>query len=315
MKNNSVVKNISLTPVNDIFHENTYTQNGETAGKIMEIPLTELYPFANHPFRVSDDEKMQETVESIECYGVLTPGVVRPRANGGYELIAGHRRKRACEIAGLETMPVIVRELDDDEAVILMVDSNLQRETLLYSERAFAYKMKCDAIKRQSGRPPKEKGSQIGNHFAGRKTYEIIGDESGESKNQIYRYIRLTELLPELLDMADEKKLAFSPAVELSYLMKEEQTILLDIMAKEEAVPSLSQAKRMKKHSQEGSLTEAVIDEIMCESREETMKVTFTGEKLKKYFPEFTTPQRMEEIIVKLLENWLKHKSVKPHNE
>ena len=174
--------------------------------------------------------------------------------------------------------------------------------------------MKCEAVTRQLGRPPKEKGSQIGNHFAGKKTYEIVGDESGESKNQIYRYIRLTELLPELLEMTDIKRLGFSPAVELSYLTKEEQTVLLDIMAKEEAVPSLSQAKRMKKHSQEGSLTEAVIDEIMCEQREEVMKVTFTSERLKKYFPGFVTPQKMEETIIMLLENWLKHKERKQQN-
>ena len=307
MKNN--VKDIKLTSYDDIFQ----TDKGHNE-KIVEIPLTELHTFANHPFRITDDEKMQETAESIRQYGVLTPCIARPRADGGYELIAGHRRKRACELAGIETMPIIIRELDDDEAIILMVDSNIQRETLLYSERAFAYKMKYEAIRRQSGRPPKEKGSQIGNHFAGRKTYEIVGEESGESKNQIYRYIRLTELVSELLDMVDEKRLGFSPAVELSYLTKDEQTVLLDIMAKEEAIPSLSQAKRMKKHSQDGSLTETVIDEIMCEQREEVMKVTFTSERLKKYFPGFVTPQKMEETIIMLLENWFKHKEKKQQN-
>jgi ParB family chromosome partitioning protein len=305
----SNVNDISLTSYDEIFRTDE-VRDSEILEKIKEIPLAELHSFQNHPFKVRDDAEMQDTAESIAKYGVLTPCIARVRADGGYELIAGHRRKRACEIAGLETMPVIVWDLDDDEATIIMVDSNLQRETVLFSERAFAYKMKLEAIKRRAGRPLKN-STQVGQDFKNKLSVEIIAEQSGESRNQIQRYIRLTELIKELLDMADSRKIAFNPAVELSYLTNEEQTILLDIMAKEEAVPSLAQAHRMKKHSQSGTLTEEIIDEIMCDRKPEIMKVTFTSERLKKYFPGFATPQEMEETIIKLLESWLISKNKK----
>lgn len=311
MKNSSV-KNIALDSYDDIF-KNDEARKDAVREKVMEIPLAELFPFENHPFRVCDDEAMKDTAESIEKYGVLVPGIARLRKGGGYELIAGHRRKRGCELAGKETMPVLIRELDDDEAVIIMVDSNLQRETLLFSEKAFAFKMKLEAIKRQTGRPPKENGFQAGNHSSGKKSCELIAEQTGESKNQIYRFIRLTELTTELLDMVDRKKIAFNPAVELSYLNKEEQTLLLDAIAKEEATPSLSQAQRLKKYSQEGKLTSDVMDAIMTEEKREVMKVTFSGERLKKYFPKTFTPRQIEDTIIKLLENWQKNQSQR-HN-
>jgi len=273
----------------------------------MEIALTELHPFKNHPFKVLDDDRMADTAESIKEYGVLVPAIARPREDGGYELVAGHRRKRGCELAGLETMPVIVRNLDDDAATIIMVDSNIQRENILPSERAFAYKLKLDAMKRQVGRPSKENGSQVGNHLSGRKSSDIMAEQMGESKNQIFRYIRLTELIPELLDMVDAKKIAINPAVELSYLKPDEQTMLLEAMDSEQATPSLSQAQRLKKFSQEGKLSLDVMTAIMSEEKKgELDKVTLTGDKLKKYFPKSYTPQQMEQTILKLLEQWQK---------
>lgn len=275
--------------------------------KVMEIPLTELFPFKDHPFKVIDNEAMFDTAESVKQYGVLVPAIARPRDEGGYELVAGHRRKRACELAELETMPVIVRNLDDDAATIIMVDSNLQRDTLLPSERAFAFKMKLSAMKRQAGRPSKENGSQVGNNISGRKSSDILAEQMGESKNQIFRYIRLTELTPELLSMVDEKKIAFNPAVELSYLKKEEQADLLEAMDMEQATPSLSQAQRLKKFSAEGKCTLEVMCAIMSEEKKgELDKVTLTGDKLRKYFPKSYTPQKMEETIIKLLEGWQK---------
>jgi len=273
----------------------------------MEIALTELHPFKNHPFKVLDDDRMADTAESIKEYGVLVPAIARPREDGGYELVAGHRRKRGCELAGLETMPVIVRNLDDDAATIIMVDSNIQRENILPSERAFAYKLKLDAMKRQVGRPSKENGSQVGNHLSGRKSSDIMAEQMGESKNQIFRYIRLTELIPELLDMVDVKKIAINPAVELSYLRPDEQTMLLEAMDSEQATPSLSQAQRLKKFSQEGKLSLDVMTAIMSEEKKgELDKVTLTGDKLKKYFPKSYTTQQMEQTILKLLEQWQK---------
>lgn len=299
----SNVKNLILTSYDDIFQTD---ECREEAGheKVMEIPLTELHSFKNHPFKVKDDDAMQDMVESVKKSGILVPIVARPDGNGGYELIAGHRRKRACELAGIETMPVLLRNLDDDEAVLVMVDSNIQREELLFSEKAYAYKMKMDAIKRQAGRPPRENSSQIGVHSFGSKSYEIIGEQVGESKNQVFRYIRLTELIHGLMEMVDGKKISFNPAVELSYLSNEEQELLLDAIAKEEATPSLSQAQRMKKFSQEGKLTGDVINAIMCEQKKDDIKVTFTSSHLKKYFPASSTPQEMEKIIIRLLENW-----------
>ncbi|MFT8889883.1 MAG: ParB/RepB/Spo0J family partition protein [Ethanoligenens sp.] len=302
----SSVKNISLNSYDDIFStEEARADAGRE--KVMEIPLAELFPFKNHPFKVLDDTAMQDTAESIKEHGILVPAIARPREGGGYELISGHRRKRGCELAGLTTMPIIVRNLDDDAATIIMVDSNIQRENILPSERALAYKMKLEALKRQAGRPSKENCSQVGNNFDGRRSSEIMADQMGESKNQIFRYIRLTELAPDLLDMVDAKKIAFNPAVELSYLKPEEQALLMTAMDSEQATPSLSQAQRLKKFSQEGHLTEDSMLAIMSEEKKSDLdKVTLSGDKLKKYFPKSYTPQQMEETILKLLDQWQK---------
>lgn len=299
----SSAKKVKLASVDDLFStEESRADVGRE--KVMEIPLAELHAFEGHPFKVKDDEAMLETAESVRQYGVLVPAIARPRAEGGYELIAGHRRHRASELAEKETMPVIVRDLDDDAATIIMVDSNLQRESLLPSERAFAYKMKLDAMKRQAGRPSKENGSQVGNHF-GKKSSEQLAEQVGQSKNQIFRFIRLTELIPPLLDMVDEKKIAFNPAYELSFLAKEEQETLMETMDYEQATPSLSQAQRMKKFSQEGKLTGDVMLAIMSEEKKSDLdKVTFTSDTLRKYFPKSYTPKKMEETIIKLLEQW-----------
>ena len=272
--------------------------------KVREIPLAELHPFRNHPFKVRDDERMLDTAESIREHGVLVPAIARPREEGGYELIAGHRRKRGCELAGLTTMPVIVRALDDDAATIIMVDSNIQRENILPSERAFAYKMKLEAMKRQAGRPSKENVSQLGTQ---KRSDQIMAEQIGESRNQVHRYIRLTALLPELLDMVDERKMAFNPAVELSYLRPEEQRDLLETMDSEQTTPSLSQAQRMKKFSQEGRLNIDVMCAILSEEkRNDVDKITFRSDTLRKYFPRSYTPQQMEQVILKLLEGWLR---------
>lgn len=297
----SSAKNINLTSVDDLFStdESRADANRE---RIVEIPLTELFPFKDHPFKVVDNEAMQDTAESVKEYGVLVPAIARPRDEGGYELVAGHRRKRACELAELETMPVIVRNLDDDAATIIMVDSNLQRDTLLPSERAFAFKMKLEAIKRQGART-----DLTSTQVAQKLSVEKVGESAGVSKDQVRRYIRLTELSPELLSMVDEKKIAFNPAVELSYLKKEEQADLLEAMDMEQATPSLSQAQRLKKFSAEGKCTLEVMCAIMSEEKKgELDKVTLTGDKLRKYFPKSYTPQKMEETILKLLEGWQK---------
>jgi ParB family chromosome partitioning protein len=305
----SSAKNIKLASVDDLFSTEE-SRADETREKIIEIPLTELHPFKDHPFKVIDNEAMFDTTESVKQYGVLVPAIARPRDEGGYELVAGHRRKRACELAELETMPVIVRSLDDDAAIIIMVDSNLQRENILPSERAFAYKMKLEAMKRQAGRPSKENGSQVGNNLLGKKSSDILAEQIGESKNQIYRYIRLTHLIPELLSMVDEKKIAFNPAVELSFLKNEEQADLLEAMDMEQATPSLSQAQRLKKFSNEGKLSLEVMSAIMSEEKKGDLdKVTLTGDKLKRYFPKSYTPKQMEETIIKLLEGWHKKRT------
>lgn len=268
----------------------------------MEIPLTELHAFKNHPFKVRDDEAMMETADSIRQYGVLVPAIARPNPNGGYELIAGHQRHRASELAEKETMPVIVRDLDDDAATIIMVDSNLQREELLPSERAFAYKMKLEAMKRQAGRPSKENVSQLGTQ---KRSDQILAEQVGQSRNQIQRYIRLTELIPPLLDKADEKEIALNPAYELSFLKPEEQQMLVETMEYELSTPSVSQAQRMKKLSQEGKLTDDAILSIMSEEKKDALdKVTLTGDTLRKYFPKSYTPKKMQETIIKLLEQW-----------
>ena len=296
-------RKIELTSLDDLFSTEENRQEAKLE-KIRDIPLSELHPFKNHPFHVRDDEAMMETADSVRQYGVLVPAIARPDANGGYELVSGHRRHRASELAGMETMPVIVRELDDDAAVLVMVDSNLQRENILPSERAFAYKMKLEAMKRQAGRPLKENGSQVGNHF-GKKSSELLAEQTGQSKNQVFRYIRLTELIPDLLEMVDERKIALNPAYELSFLKKEEQEQLLDAMDSEQATPSLSQAQRLKKFSQEGHLTPDVMCAIMSEEKKsEWDRVTLTSETLRKYFPKSYTPKKMQETIVKLLEAW-----------
>ena len=296
---------IELASVDDLFSTEEGRQDAKLE-KIQEIPLSELHPFKNHPFKVKDDEAMMETADSIKQYGVLVPAIARPDPEGGYELVAGHRRHRASELAEKETMPVIVRDLDDDAATIIMVDSNLQRESLLPSERAFAYKMKLEAMKHQGDRVDLT-CSQVGNKLEGKKSSEILAEQVGQSKNQIFRYIRLTELIPELIDMVDEKKIALNPAYELSFLKKEEQVDLLDAMDSEQATPSLSQAQRLKKYSQEGHLTLDMMRVIMGEEKKSDLdRVTFTSDTLRKYFPKSYTPQRMQETIIKLLEAWQK---------
>ena len=301
----SSAKKIELASVDDLFSTEEVRQDAKLE-KIQEIPLSELHPFKNHPFKVKDDEAMMETADSIKQYGVLVPAIARPDPEGGYELVAGHRRHRASELAEKETMPVIVRDLDDDAATIIMVDSNLQRESLLPSERAFAYKMKLDAMKHQGERVDLT-CSQVGNKLEGKKSSEILAEQVGQSKNQIFRYIRLTELIPELLDMVDEKKIALNPAYELSFLKKEEQVDLLDAVDSEQATPSLSQAQRLKKYSQEGHLTLDMMRVIMGEEKKSDLdRVTFTSDTLRKYFPKSYTPQRMQETIIKLLEQWQK---------
>ncbi len=301
----SSAKKVELASVDDLFSTEESRADAQRE-KIVEIPLSELHPFKGHPFKVKDDEAMMETADSIKQYGVLVPAIARPDPEGGYELVAGHRRHRASELAEKETMPVIVRDLDDDAATIIMVDSNLQRESLLPSERAFAYKMKLDAMKHQGERVDLT-CSQVGNKLEGKKSSEILAEQVGQSKNQIFRYIRLTELIPELLDMVDEKKIALNPAYELSFLKKEEQVDLLDAMDSEQATPSLSQAQRLKKYSQEGHLTLDMMRVIMGEEKKSDLdRVTFTSDTLRKYFPKSYTPQRMQETIIKLLEAWQK---------
>ena len=272
----------------------------------MELPLEQLHPFRDHPFKVLDDDAMRETVESVERFGVLVPAIARPDPEGGYELVAGHRRHRACELAGMDTMPVIIRELDDDAATILMVDSNLQRETILPSERAFAYKMKMEALRRTAGRPAKNNSRQLVGNF---ETADRIGQAAGESGRQVQRYIRLTELVQSLLELVDQRKIAFNPAYELSFLKPQEQLELLDAMDSEQATPSLSQAQRLKKFSQEGHLSLDVMRAIMSEEKKSDLdKVTFSSEALRKYFPKSYTPQRMQEKILQLLEQWYKRR-------
>lgn len=272
--------------------------------KVREIPLAELHPFKNHPFKVLDDESMQRTVESIARFGVLSPAIARPSPDGGYELVAGHRRHHACELVGMETMPVIVRELDDDAATILMVDSNLQRETILPSERAFAYKMKLEAIKHQGMR-----SDLTSTQVAQKLSVQQVGDEAGVSKDTVRRFIRLTELIPELLEMVDQKQIAFNPAVELSFLKPEEQKQLLEAMDYAQATPSLSQAQRLKKYSQEGKCTFEVMCTVMDEEKKTDIdRVIIKQDVLRKYFPKSYTPKQMEDTIIRLLEQWQRKK-------
>ena len=301
----SSARNVKLASVDDLFttEENRQEIQAEAKReKVQMIPLAELHSFRNHPFKVKDDEAMANTVDSVKQYGVLVPAIARPLESGGYELVSGHRRRHASELAGLTEMPVIVRDLDDDAATIIMVDSNLQRETLLPSERAFAYKMKLEAMKRQAGRPSKENVSQVGTQ---KRSDQLMAEQIGESRNQIQRFIRLTALIPDLLNLVDEKKVAFNPAVELSYLKTEEQVLLLDAMESEQTTPSLSQAQRLKKFSQEGKLSVDVMRAIMSEEKKPEMdKVIFTSARIRQYFPKSYTPQQMENTILRLLEQW-----------
>ena len=302
----SSARNIELKSVDDLFATEESRADAQRE-KVQEIPLGELHPFRNHPFKVKDDAAMQDTVDSVREYGVLVPAIARPDPDGGYELIAGHRRHHASELAGKETMPVIIRDLDDDAATIIMVDSNLQREELLPSERAFAYKMKLEALKHQGARTDLT-SSQVGTRL---RADELIAQQSGESRNQIQRYIRLTELIPTLLDMVDERKIALNPAVELSYLKKEEQTLLLEAMDSEQATPSLSQAQRLKKFSQQKMLSLDVMRAVMSEEKKTDLdRVTLKNETLRKYFPKSYTPKQMEDTIIKLLEGWYKKRQL-----
>ena len=299
----SSAKKIELASVDDLFSTEESRQD-EQLEKIQEIPLSELHPFKDHPFKVKDDDAMIETADSIKKYGVLVPAIARPLPDGGYELVAGHRRHRASELAEKETMPVIVRDLDDDAATIIMVDSNLQRENLLPSERAFAYKMKLEAIKHQGARTDLT-SVQVEQKLSAR---DQVAKEAGERSGiQVMRYVRLTELIPELLDMVDEKKIAFNPAYELSFLKPDEQQMLVETMDYEQATPSLSQAQRMKKFSQDGKLSEDVMLAIMSEEKKGDLdKVTLSSDTLRKYFPKSYTPAKMQETIIKLLEQWQK---------
>ena len=297
----SSAKNIVLKSVDDIFQTEENRADAQRE-RVQEIPLDQLKPFRNHPFKVRDDQRMLDTVDSIREYGVLVPAIARPDPEGGYELISGHRRKRGCEMAGLQTMPVIIRDLDDDAAVLVMVDSNIQREELLPSERAFAYKMKLEALKHQGARTDRTSGQVV---QKSKLSVEIVAEQAGENYKQVQRYIRLTELISELLDMVDERKLAFNPAVEVSYLKRDEQRMLLEAMDAEQTTPSLSQAQRLKKFSLEGRLTEEAMSAIMSEEKKSDMdKVTLRSDTLRRYFPKSYTPKQMEQTIIKLLDVW-----------
>ena len=300
----SSAKNIVLKSVDDIFQTEENRADAQRE-RVQEIPLDQLKLFRNHPFKVRDDQRMLDTVDSIREYGVLVPAIARPDPEGGYELISGHRRKRGCEMAGLQTMPVIIRNLDDDAAVLVMVDSNIQREELLPSERAFAYKMKLEALKHQGARMDLT-SCQVGTKL---RADEKLAESVNESARTVQRFIRLTELISELLDMVDERKLAFNPAVEVSYLKRDEQRMLLEAMDAEQTTPSLSQAQRLKKFSQEGRLTEEAMSAIMSEEKKSDMdKVTLRSDTLRRYFPKSYTPKQMEQTIIKLLDVWQKQR-------
>ena len=294
----SPLKNIKLTSYDELLNPEIAQENGE---KIVELPIAELHTPAIHPFKVTNDEKMQEMAESIKKYGVMTPAIVRPLETGGYELISGNRRKYAAELAGLETMPAIVRDLDDDAAIILMVDANLQREEILPSERAFAYKLKLEAMKRQGARTDLT-CSPVGNKLKGLKSSQELAEQVGESKNQIFRYIRLTELTPALLEMVDEKLMSFRPAVEVSYLTKEEQEQLVESINLNECTPSLAQALRLKQFSQDGQLNAEKIEEIMSEEKPIERKLVLDGKWITKRFSKEMTPKEIRERIERALD-------------
>ena len=292
--------NISLKSYDSIF-QNDEQRNSE---EIKPVPISELKPFEQQPFKVLLDESMDELVDSIKQSGVLTPVIARPHKDGGYEILSGHRRVKACELAGMTEIPVVVKNLDDDTATILLVDSNLQREHILPSEKAFAYQMKLEAMNRKAGRPSNENRSQIGNNSENKRSAEIFSEEVGESKNQIFRYIRLTNLIDPILQMVDDNQIAMNAAVELSYLGSKEQAAVMQSIEKEDTSPSIAQAKKIRKFHQDGKLNEAVIDSIMMEQKPETIKITLGEDKLKKYFPKSYTKAKMEEIILKLLDKW-----------
>ena len=292
--------NISLKSYDSIF-QNDEQRNTE---EIKPVPISELKPFTEQPFKVKLDEDMDALVDSIKQYGVLTPVIARPHKDGGYEILSGHRRVKACELAGITDIPVVVKNLDDDTATILLVDSNLQREHILPSEKAFAYQMKLEAMKRKAGRPSKENSEQFALNFQGKQSSEILGEQVGESKDQIRRYIRLTNLIDPILNMVDNNQIAMNAAVEISYLGSKEQAAVMQSIEKEETSPSIAQARKMRKFHQEGNLSNAVIDNIMMEQKPETVKITLGEEKLKKYFPKSYSKAKMEEIILKLLDKW-----------
>lgn len=294
----SSARKIQLASYDDLF-KNDEERLADTQERIQMLSPEKMQPFPNHPFKVIDDDKMNDMVESIKEYGVLVPIIVRPVENGNYEIVSGHRRHHAAVLAGQEEIPAIVREMDEDAAVLVMVDSNLQRENILPSEKAFAYKMKLEALKHQ-GKRSDLTSAQIGLKLS----TEIIGEQNGDSRNQVKRYIRLTHLIPDILEMVDDKNIAFNAAVEISYLSEREQELLHDNMEVNECSPSLSQAKRLKKYSQDGKLTEDVIDAIMTEEKETDTKLVLKGDTIKKYFPKEYTPMQMQQVITKLLENW-----------
>jgi len=298
-----------LPPLADLFSTSEERAlEAQTQERVMMLPVSELHDFPGHPFQVRDDEEMEKLAESITQHGVLMPGLVRPRAAGGYEIVAGHRRKFASMKAGVREMPVIVRNMDDDTAVILMVDSNVQRENVLPSEKARAYKMKLDAIKRRAGRPSKENSRQLVGNF---ESAEIVGQSAGDSGRQVQRYIRLNELIPELLEMVDGNEIKFNPAYELAFLRPEEQAVLYDILQAEEVTPSLSQAQRLKRASQEGRLSEQDIAAIMREEKAQTRdtgKVTLPAKEIEQFFPKSYTPEQKKKVIVKLLASWARQR-------
>lgn len=301
----SAAKNIQLASYDDLFKTDEERQ-ADTQERVQSLPLDKLEPFPNHPFKVIDDNKMLETVESIKERGVLVPILVRPKNDGNFEIVSGHRRHHASQLAGLTEIPAIVRDMDDDTAILLMVDSNLQREELLPSEKAFAYKMKLDGLDRKAGRPPANNLGQVVPNSFGKRSTEIIGEQTGESYKQVQRYVRLTYLVPDLLDRVDNKTMAFNAAVEVSYLTEPEQLMLCDVIEREECTPNLSQAKRLKQYSQDGKLDENVMDAIMTEEKPIEDKLVLKGDVLAKYFPRTYTPSQKQKIIVKLLEDWHK---------
>ena len=301
-----------LPPLADLFSTSEERAlEAQTQERVMMLPVSELHDFPGHPFQVRDDEEMEKLAESITQHGVLMPGLVRPRAAGGYEIVAGHRRKFASMKAGIREMPVIVRDMDDDTAVIRMVDSNVQRENVLPSEKARAYKMKLDAIKRKAGRPSKENSGQLDQNFFNPYSVEKIAQDAGESTKQVQRYIRLNELIPELLEMVDGNEIKFNPAYELAFLRPEEQAVLYDILQAEEVTPSLSQAQRLKRVSQEGRLSEQDIAAIMREEKAQTRdtgKVTLPAKEIEQFFPKSYTPEQKKKVIVKLLASWARQR-------